>query len=146
MVVNCVASNPQALGYLGYGWFRSNRDRLKALAVVNPKGKPVLPSNQAVLGGQYQPLSRPLFIYVNDQALRERSEVRSFTTFLIRNAPRLVAKANYIPLPDSTIRLVETKLYRHVLGTSFGGDLPVGLTISEALRRSFDQHKRPEFR
>ncbi|WP_231594894.1 MULTISPECIES: PstS family phosphate ABC transporter substrate-binding protein [unclassified Synechococcus] len=146
VVVNCVASNPQALGYLGYGWFRSNRDRLKALAVVNPKGKPVLPSNQAVLGGQYQPLSRPLFIYVNDQALRERSEVRSFTTFLIRNAPRLVAKANYIPLPDSTIRLVETKLYRHVLGTSFGGDLPVGLTISEALRRSFDQHKRPEFR
>jgi phosphate transport system substrate-binding protein len=146
VVVNCVAGDPQALGYLGHGWFRSNSGRLKALAVVNPKGKPVLPSVQSVLQGQYQPLSRPLFIYVNDQSLLESSEVRSFTAFLIRNAPSLVAKANYIPLPDSTIRLVETKLYRHVLGTSFGGDLPVGLTIGDALQRSFDQHKRPEFR
>jgi len=146
VVVNCVARNPQALGYLGYGWFRSNSGRLKAMAVVNPKGKPVLPSVQSVLQGQYQPLSRPLFIYVNDQALLDSAEARNFTAFLIRNAPSLVAKANYITLPESTIRLVETKLYRHVLGTSFGGDLPVGLTIGDALQRSFDQHKRPEFR
>ena len=146
VVVNCVARNPQALGYLGYGWFRSNSGRLKAMAVVNPKGKPVLPSVQSVLQGQSQPLSRPLFIYVNDQALLDSAEARNFTAFLIRNAPSLVAKANYITLPESTIRLVETKLYRHVLGTSFGGDLPVGLTIGDALQRSFDQHKRPEFR
>jgi phosphate transport system substrate-binding protein len=145
VVVNCVARDPQALGYLGYGWFRSNSGRLKALAVVNPKGKPVLPSVQSVLQGQYQPLSRPLFIYVNDQALLDSAEARNFTAFLIQNAPSLVAKANYITLPDSTIRLVETKLYRHVLGTSFGGDLPVGLTIGDALQRSFE-HKRPEFR
>jgi len=65
---------------------------------------------------------------------------------LVRNSPSLVAKANYIPLPESTIRVVETKLYRRVLGTSFGGELPVGLTIGDALQRSFDQHKRPEFR
>jgi phosphate transport system substrate-binding protein len=57
-----------------------------------------------------------------------------------------VAKANYIPLPVSTIRLVESKLYQHVLGTSLGGDLPVGLTVGDALQRSFDQHKRPELR
>lgn len=146
VVVNCVARNTKALGYLGYGWFRSNSGRLKAPAVVNPKGKPVEPSNPSVLQGQYQPLSRPLFIDVNDRALLDSAEVRNFTTFLIRNAPAPVAKTNSIPFPDSTIRLVETKLYRHVLGTSFGGDLPIGLTISEAFQRSFDQHKRPEFR
>jgi phosphate transport system substrate-binding protein len=99
-----------------------------------------------VLQGKYQPLSRVLFIYVNDQSLGQSSEVRNFTTFLVRNSPSLVAKANYIPLPESTNRLVETKLYRRVLGTSFGGELPVGLTIYDALQRSFDQHKRPEFR
>jgi phosphate transport system substrate-binding protein len=37
-------------------------------------------------------------------------------------------------------------LYNQVLGTSFGGDTPVGLSIGEALRRSFDQNKRPQFR
>jgi phosphate transport system substrate-binding protein len=146
VVVNCIAKDPQALGYLGYGWFLSNSGRLKALAVVNPKGKAVQPSVQSVLQGRYQPLSRVLFVYVNDQALNERAEVRNFTSFLVRSAPSLVAKANYIPLPESTIRLVETKLYRRVLGTSFGGELPVGLTIGDALQRSFDQHKRPEFR
>ena len=146
VVVNCVAKDPQALGYLGYGWFRSNSERLKALAVVNPKGKAVQPSVQSVLQGKYQPLSRLLFVYVNDQALGQNSEVRNFTTYLVRNSSSLVAKANYIPLSESTIRLVETKLYRRVLGTSFGGELPVGLTIYDALQRSFDQHKRPEFR
>jgi phosphate transport system substrate-binding protein len=146
VVVNCVAKDPQALGYLGYGWFRSNAGKLKALAVVNPKGKAVQPSVQSVLQGKYQPLSRVLFVYVSDQALRENRDVRNFTTYLVGNSPSLVAKANYIPLPESTIRLVETKLYRRVLGTSFGGELPMGLTIGEALQRSFDQHKRPEFR
>jgi phosphate transport system substrate-binding protein len=42
--------------------------------------------------------------------------------------------------------LVETKLHKVVLGSSFAGDLPVGLTIGEALRRSFDAERRPEFR
>jgi phosphate transport system substrate-binding protein len=146
VVVSCVAKDPQALGYLGYGWFRSNAGRLKALAVVNAKGKAVQPSVQSVLQGKYQPLSRVLFVYINDQALNDRAEVRNFTSFLVQNASSLVAKANYIPLAESTIRLVETKLYRRVLGTSFGGELPVGLTIGNALQRSFDQHKRPEFR
>jgi phosphate transport system substrate-binding protein len=41
---------------------------------------------------------------------------------------------------------VESKLYRHLIGTSFGGDLPVGLGIGEALRRSFDDTRKPEFR
>ncbi|MCX5938618.1 MAG: PstS family phosphate ABC transporter substrate-binding protein [Cyanobium sp. LacPavin_0920_WC12_MAG_62_9] len=146
VVVNCVAKDAQALGYLGYGWFRSNSEKLKALAVVNPKGKAVEPSVQSVLQGKYQPLSRVLFVYVSDQALGQSADVRNFTTFLVRNSPSLVAKANCIPLSESTIRLVETKLYRRVLGTSFGGELPVGLTIYDALQRSFDQHKRPEFR
>jgi phosphate transport system substrate-binding protein len=145
-VVNCVAKDPQSLGYVGYGWFRSNAGRLKALAVVNPKGRPVPPSNSSVLQGQYQPLSRPLFIYINSRALLDNPEVRGFSAFLIRNTPSLVAKSNYIPLPDSTIRLVESKLYRHILGTSFGGDLPVGMTIGNALQKSFDEHKKPEFR
>jgi phosphate transport system substrate-binding protein len=72
--------------------------------------------------------------------------VRAFTTYLVRNGLRLVEEAGMIPLPSSTYRLVETKLYRRIAGTSFGGDLPVGLSIGEALRRSFDETKRPQYR
>ncbi len=145
VLVNCVARDPQALGYFGYGWYAANRSRLKALAVVGPKGA-VTPSQATVQQEQYAPLSRPLFLYVNNQALQQRPEVQRFVTHLVREGRQLVSAARFIPLPEGTYRLVENKLYRHVLGTSFGGDLPVGLTVREALARSLDRDRRPEFR
>jgi phosphate transport system substrate-binding protein len=59
---------------------------------------------------------------------------------------RLVGKAGDVPLPASTYQLVESKLYKRVTGSAFSGDLPVGLSIGEALRRSFDANKQPQFR
>lgn len=143
--MNCVAWEPNALGYFGSSYFNNNRERLKALAIKGSKGT-FAPSLQTVQKEKYVPLSGPLFFYVNDKALRERSEVRQFLTFTLQRGLRLAERAGVIALPPSTCRLTESKLYRHVLGTSFGGDLPVGLTIGEALRRSFDEIKRPAYR
>ena len=81
--------------------------------------------------------SQPLFPYVNDNQLRTKKTFRQFISFGLKNSSGLVSKSNYIPLPDATYRLVESKKYRHILGTSFGGDLPVGLTIGQAIDRSF---------
>jgi phosphate transport system substrate-binding protein len=144
-LVTCVAGNPDALGYFGYAYFQANAKRLKALSIVGSKG-PVYPSLQAVQKESYVPLSRPLFVYVNDQALRNQPELRKFVVYTIKNGLKLVKQVGYIPLSASTYRLVETKLYRHVLGTAFGGDLPVGLSTGQALQRSLDSIKKPEFR
>jgi phosphate transport system substrate-binding protein len=144
-LVTCVAGSPDALGYFGYAYFQANSKRLKALSVVGSKG-PAYPSPQSVQNESYVPLSRPLFIYVNDQALRSQPELRKFVTYTMQNGLKLVKQAGYIPMPSSTYRLVESKLYRHVLGTAFGGDLPVGLTTGQALQRSLDSIKKPEFR
>lgn len=146
VLVRCVASNPDALGYFGYSYYASNRQKLRALPIAEAGGTPVLPSLTTVQSGRYKPLSRPVFIYINDKTLQQSSEVRAFTTYLVRNGLRFVDEAGLVPLPASTYRLVESKLYRRITGTSFGGDLPVGLSIGDALRRSFDQTKRPEFR
>jgi len=145
VVVNCVAGNPQALGYLGFGWFVTNDTKLRALAIKGPKGA-VAPSIEAVQDELYTPLARPLFIYINNDQLINNENVRRFVTFYLQQGPRFVKAARFIPLPDSTYRLVESKLYRNVLGTSFGGDLPVGLTIGKAIARSFDEIKQPQFR
>ena len=145
VVVNCVAGNPQALGYLGFGWYVSNATKLRALAIKGPKGV-VAPSIEAVQDELYTPLARPLFIYINNGQLINNENLRRFVTFYVRQGPRFVKAARFIPLPDSTYRLVESKLYRNVLGTSFGGDLPVGLTIGKAIARSFDEIKQPQFR
>ena len=145
VIVRCVAQNPNALGYFGFSYYKANQAKLKALAIVSSSG-PVNPSVANVQSGRYQPLSRPLFIYINDKALASRPDLQKFTTFTVRNGLRLVGVAGDIPLPASTYRLVESKLYKRVTGSAFSGDLPVGLSIGEALRRSFDANKLPQFR
>jgi phosphate transport system substrate-binding protein len=145
VIVKCVAQNPGALGYFGLGYFRANQDKLRALGIVTASGT-VIPSVASVQASRYRPLSRPLFIYVNDKVLASRPDLQKFTTFTISNGLRLAAKAGDVPLPASTYQLVESKLYKRVTGSAFSGDLPVGLSIGEALRRSFDVNKQPQFR
>jgi len=144
-IAKCVASDRQALAYFGYGYYKANAARLRSLAVVGRQG-PVSPAVATVQNGSYAPLSRPLFLYVNAGLLRTDPELRRFAAFVVANGMKLSESAGAIPLPPSTYRLVETKLHKVVLGSSFAGDLPVGLTIGEALRRSFDAERRPEFR
>ena len=145
VLVRCVASDPNAMGYFGFAYYTANRSRLRALPVVGPKGA-VAPSVASVQKETYVPLSRPLFIYVNDDALRRDELVRRFITYTLQNGLSLSQAAGSIPLPASTYILVESKLYRHVLGTAFGGDLPVGQGLGNTLRRSIESIKKPEFR
>jgi phosphate transport system substrate-binding protein len=145
VLVKCVASDPNAIGYFGYSYYATNRDKLRALTVVGTKG-PVAPSAQSVQNETYLPLSRPLFLYVNDQALLRNETGRRFLKWTLRHGLRLSEKVGLIPLSSSTYRLAETKLYRRVLGTAFGGDLPVGQGVGDTLGRSLDSIKRPEFR
>jgi phosphate transport system substrate-binding protein len=145
VIANCVAKSPSAFGYFGFSYYKENQNRLRALSVVTSTG-PVNPSVANVQTGRYQPLSRPLFIYINDKALASKPQVQKFATFTIRNGLSLVAAAGDIPLPASTYRLVESKLYKRITGSAFSGDLPVGLSIGEVLRRSFDANKLPQFR
>ena len=66
VLVQGVSRDAGALGYFGFAYYVENKDKLKAVPVVNPKtGKAVEPSLEAVISGDYQPLSRPIFIYVN---------------------------------------------------------------------------------
>lgn len=144
IIARCVGQNPNSLGYFGFSYFLANNQTLRALPISTTAGS-ISPSRSSVQNGKY-PLSRPLFLYVNDKELTRRREVQRFTSFTVRNGLRLVEKAGDIPLPASTYNLVESKLYKRITGSAFAGDLPVGLTIGEVLRRSFDQNKQPQFR
>ena len=145
VLVRCVAKDPLALGYFGYAYYASNAAALKPLWILGSKGL-VAPSVASVQNETYVPLSRPLFLYVNDQMVRSQPQTRRFLTTTLQNGLQLVQKARYIPLPASTYRLVESKLYRHVLGSAFDGELTPGMSLGLALQRSLEQTKRPEFR
>jgi len=129
-----VTSDRNALGFFGYGFYKRNEDKLRAVAIDNGRGERVLPSAETVEDGTYQPLSRPIFIYVNIKAA-EKPEIKEFVEFYMKNASAAVKEVKYIPLPPraytKNLEFLKTKR----VGTVFDGFLPVGLTIDELLKR-----------
>ena len=93
ILVQGVAGERYALGYLGYAYFTENTDKLKLVAVDGGSGC-VAPSDETIADGSYAPLSRPLFIYVKHAALA-RPEVRTYVEFLIENAEDVVPATGY---------------------------------------------------
>jgi len=146
VLVKGVATDPLALGYFGFEYYQANKAKLRAVALEQPDGTKVLPTIKAVQDESYRPLSRPLFIYVNDKQLQSSASLRAFVGYSLSNGYKLADEAGAIPLIASTYRLTESKVYRRVLGSAYAGSLPVGLTLKDILNRSLDQDKRPEFR
>jgi phosphate transport system substrate-binding protein len=86
-----------------------------------------------VVKGIYNPLSRPLFLYVNRKSA-ERPEVKAFIDFYLRNGKLLAEEVSYIPLPDSAYPVLTSRFNRLNVGTGFGGHSKVGHDIDELLK------------
>lgn len=99
VLVQGVATDKNALGFFGIAYFEENSAKLKLVAVDGGNG-PVAPTTETVSNGTYKPLSRPLFIYINDAAVK-RQEVTEFVKFYLANASKLAKDAGYVALPDS---------------------------------------------
>ena len=132
-LVQGVARDKQALGYIPLAYFEFSRDKLRAVAVDSGKG-PVTPSRETVENGMYQPLSRPLFIYVNADSAR-RPGVKQFVEFYLTKASMLVPQANYVPLSPQDYRLALGHFLNGRLGTAFQGGRMAGIAVRELLRR-----------
>ncbi|MGE0587833.1 MAG: PstS family phosphate ABC transporter substrate-binding protein [Cyclobacteriaceae bacterium] len=98
VLVQGISGDVNSIGFFGLAYYEENKDKLKLVGVDNGSG-PVIPNTQTVKEGTYAPLSRPVFIYVNDVALK-RPEVVSFVNFYLENAPVLVPDVGYIALPQ----------------------------------------------
>ena len=134
VLVQACAGDKNALGFFGYGYYKQNEEKVRAVAIDNGRGEGVLPSAETVEDGTYQPLARPIFIYVNIKAA-EKPEIKEFVEFYMKNASAAVREVKYIPLPpraySKNLEFFKTKR----VGTVFDGFLPVGLTIDDLLRR-----------
>ena len=99
VIVQGVSGSPNALGYFGYTYFEENADALKAVQVDNGEGC-VEPSAETAADGTYAPLARPLFIYVNNGAFAEKSQVAEFVRYYAENDAEIAEAAQYIPLNE----------------------------------------------
>jgi phosphate transport system substrate-binding protein len=136
VLVQGISRDNYALGYFGYAYYDENRDALKALAIDTGHGKPVLPSIQTARSGAYQPLARPMFIYIAKQSAA-RKAVAQFVRFYLNpdHAHALVTEAGYVPLPDSAYRGAQQKFEMRKTGTAFTEGTQVGVSIEEMLKK-----------
>ena len=134
VLVQGVSRDINAIGYFGYAYYAENEGKLKAVSIVNDKGVAVAPSSKTVIDGSYNPLARPIFIYVNSKSL-ERPEVRQFIDFYNTNAATLAAEVKYVPLPAKAYQANTEHMNKKKLGTVFGGHAEVGVTIDELIAR-----------
>ncbi|MBR7801001.1 PstS family phosphate ABC transporter substrate-binding protein [Undibacterium sp. FT137W] len=135
VIVQAVSRDVNAMGYLGYAYYSENSKQLKAAAIVAKNAKlAVLPSVKSVLDASYQPLARPLFIYVNVKA-DQRPEVAAFVDYYLNHAETVAKQVKYIPLSMKDYRHTMVNYKIKKTGTAFGGEAEVGVTIEELLKR-----------
>ena len=99
VLVRGVAGDRNSLGYFGYAYYAENAEKLKLIAIDNGSGC-IKPTAETIENGTYQPLSRPLFIYINKNRL-EKSEIAAFVEFYLTEARKLVREVGYVPLGES---------------------------------------------
>jgi phosphate transport system substrate-binding protein len=129
-----VSQDPNALGYFGLAYYEQKASDMKAVAVDSGNGA-VLPSVETVEQAQYQPLSRPLFIYINAASAQKNKALRQFIDFYLAQAPELVAEVGYVPLPEEAYHIDKVTFHRGEVGTVFEGQSQFNLTIPELLRK-----------
>jgi len=136
-----VAADPNALGFFGYAYYQANRDQVKLVAIDNGQGC-VQPSAQSVAESKYQPLSRPLFVYVN-AAAAARPEVKAFMRFYLGpDNTKHVTKVGYVPLPNSSLVAQTARFEQGVTGSALGAH---GAVVGVSLY-SFDEKEMDRIR
>lgn len=129
-----VSRDVNSLGYFGFAYFAEHQDKLQPVAIVNKDGKSVAPSEKTVMDGTYNPLSRPIFIYVAVKSL-DKKEVQRFVEFYMANVAKISREVKYIPFPDSVYKNNLKIIADRRVGTIFGGHNVVGMTVEEMIKR-----------
>jgi phosphate transport system substrate-binding protein len=138
VLVQGIANDELALGFLPLAYVQQNKDRLKIVPVEDGKADngngPIVPSEQTVRDGTYQPLSRPLFIYVARKSA-DRPEVQQFVDSYFAS-PELIREVGYVELTPQIYELARKHFAERRVGTAFGeGGSQVGMTLEALLAR-----------
>jgi len=139
VLVKDVAGDELGLGFFGYMYYAKSKDTLKVLAIddENPGNGagPITPSPETVRNGSYQPLSRPLFVYVAEKALA-RPQVASFMNFYLERGWKLVGQVGYMSLPVNAYALGMVRVSTRRTGSLFSGQgSQIGVSIADLLQR-----------
>jgi phosphate transport system substrate-binding protein len=136
IIIQGVSTDVGALGFLGLAYVTENMDRVKAVGIEQEDGSCVMPSVETARDGSYQPLARPLFMYVNKAHLEENEDVRQYVEFVFDPAfaIELVSEVGYVPLPEEAFEMGQAKVEAGKTGTFFGDGSEIGVRIDDLLQ------------
>ncbi len=133
VLVQGVSSDQYGLGYFGLAYFSENKEKLKLVPVkVNSEAGAIYPTDSTVKSGQYQPLSRPEFIYVNVRSA-SNPYVKQFVKFYLENAAKLAQEVGYVALPPRAYQLSYQRFTNNTKGSVFENRSTVGANLLELL-------------
>lgn len=137
VLVQGVAANKNALGFFGLAYYAENKERLKAIPVddlndANGVGAQ-LPTIETVTKGTYQPLARPMFIYVSKNALN-KPLVKKFVTFYLANVTKLAVEVGYVQLPAAILQLTKQRFEQGSIGSVYNGQTHSGVSLAELMK------------
>ena len=139
VLVQGISGDTNALGYFGYAYYAQNEDKLKVIGVDGGNGC-VTPSDETVSSGTYSPLSRPIFIYVNTEKLKNSPELQAFVDYYLENTGELASQVGYTALTSYASEKVKVRAV--LVGLSgtieIDGSSTVG-PISEAVAEEFSK-------
>lgn len=95
VLVTGVANDKYAIGFFGFSYYLENQSRLKAVKVNG-----VQPNSETIESNEYSPLSRPLFVYVSNKAVKENDAFYDFMKFTLENAGEMAELTGYVKLTD----------------------------------------------
>jgi phosphate transport system substrate-binding protein len=133
VLVQGIEKDANSLGYIPYAYYAPHAKQMKALAIDGGKGC-VKPSLEAVTAGTYNPLARPLFIYVSKKSAA-KPEVRQYVEFAMTKGAPLIAEVKYLPLPQKAYDAALKHFKDGRVGSVFGGVPEVGVSIEELMKR-----------
>ena len=135
LIAQGVEGTQGGIGYFGLAFLAQFHDLVSPVAIENPQtGECVLPSRETVEDGSYQPMSRPIFIYVRSDRLDQQPEVDAFVEFYLQNATTLVPEVGYVPLPQTAYDWGQSQLQLRDTGSVFMNVAP-GTPIDQVLGR-----------
>jgi phosphate transport system substrate-binding protein len=108
-LVTGVEGDKGGLGYFGFSYYEGAQDKLNLVGVDDGSGTCVKPSKETIQDGSYKPLSRPLFMYPSEKAMK-RPEVAAFMKFTVDNADKIATAAKIVPLTSEQITKAKSEL------------------------------------
>lgn len=137
VLVKGISTDKLALGFFGFAYYEENKDTLKLVPIddgIKENGDgPIKPSRETIENATYQPLSRPIFLYVNKSAA-DRQEVQAFVKFYLGEGVKLIEEVGYVKLPGEAYTLAEKRFTQRTPGSVFAGaGSKVGVTVTDLL-------------